>query len=176
MEKDVELISYLLRYLHENGYFASKREMAATFNMTKRLIQRLMNEPEKIKGGSMALGKVLCYFSEHHIPLEIILSNYLERDFANKDMPPSGLSAYQRLNLPKPAHMTIENEAAAAYYHEFLCLLSQYICPSCSKWCEPWNSRSRVIDQNCLIGRVSRRICETTVDTEPKGREEHDSN
>lgn len=77
MDKDIELTSYLLRYLLKEGYFESKREMAETLDVTKRILQRLMNEPEKLKRGSESLGKVLCYFAIHYIPLDDVLAEYI---------------------------------------------------------------------------------------------------
>lgn len=159
MGKDIELTSYLLHYLHDSGYFKSKREIVETFDMTKRLLQRLMNTPEKSKAGSIALGKVLCYFGNHHIPLEKVLEDFLDSSTEATSVI-RNTAAYQRLALPQSEPLHKEKADNLAYYQQFLQLLSQYLCPSCSMWCEPWNEQTNILSQNCLIGDVARRIME----------------
>lgn len=58
MEKG--LTSYVLNYLLSTC-FDSKADMARQLDMSKRALQRVMNEPQLSKGGSVALVKALCY-------------------------------------------------------------------------------------------------------------------
>lgn len=67
MDRDTELTAYLLRYLHDNHYFKSMEEMAEKFDISKRHVQRLVNDAESLKGGSIALSKILQYFGLHNI-------------------------------------------------------------------------------------------------------------
>ena len=56
MEKG--LTSYVLNYLLSTC-FDSKADMARQLDMSKRALQRVMNEPQLSKGGSVALVKAL---------------------------------------------------------------------------------------------------------------------
>lgn len=157
MDKDIELTSYLLRYLLKEGYFESKREMAETLDVTKRILQRLMNEPEKLKRGSESLGKVLCYFAIHHIPLDDVLAEYMSTDVPTVKTEQLH-EAYRRLKLSEPEMLTSEEKDIFLYGCDYLCTLSQYICPTCEKWCNPWSKAPQIEKQNCMIGRLSKRL------------------
>ena len=77
MEKG--LTSYVLNYLL-NTCFDSKADMARQLDMSKRALQRVMNEPQLSKGGSVALVKALCYCARHHVPVDPILHEYAAHD------------------------------------------------------------------------------------------------
>ena len=77
MEKG--LTSYVLNYLLSTC-FDSKADMARQLDMSKRALQRVMNEPQLSKGGSVALVKALCYCARHHVPVDPILREYAEHD------------------------------------------------------------------------------------------------
>ncbi|MFR1990749.1 MAG: hypothetical protein ACLS3C_12120 [Oscillospiraceae bacterium] len=77
MEKG--LTSYVLNYLLSTC-FDSKADMARQLDMSKRALQRVMNEPQLSKGGSVALVKALCYCARHHVPVDPILREYAARD------------------------------------------------------------------------------------------------
>ncbi len=164
MDKDVELTSFLLRHLRDNGYFKSKQAMATEFEMSKRILQRLMNTPEQLKGGSLALGKVLHYFGEHAIPLDDILMKYFSSSTQSPDLPPSETNdtpAYMNITLMSPKKSAHTTDPAFAYCQHFICLLSQYICPTCTHWCDPWENGNDLTKQDCMIGHTAKRITET---------------
>ena len=77
MEKG--LTSYVLNYLLSTC-FDSKADMARQLDMSKRALQRVMNEPQLSKGGSVALVKALCYCARHHVPVDPILREYAAHD------------------------------------------------------------------------------------------------
>lgn len=51
MDRDTELTAYLLRYLYDNHYFDTMEEMAVALDISKRQIQRLINNVDSLKGG-----------------------------------------------------------------------------------------------------------------------------
>ena len=63
MDRDTELTAYLLRYLCDSPHFKSVEQMAETLGISKRQVQRLLNNPEAQKGGSIALSRILQYFA-----------------------------------------------------------------------------------------------------------------
>lgn len=77
MEKG--LTSYVLNYLLSTC-FDSKADMARQLDMSKRALQRVMNEPQLSKGGSVALVKALCYCARHHVSVDPILREYAAHD------------------------------------------------------------------------------------------------
>lgn len=163
MDKDARLTSFLLHYLQNQGAFSSKREMADALNVTKRLLQRLMNEPDKLKRGSESLGKVLCYFAVHKIPLDAVLAEYLGIG-AKEPMPihPSPKeAAYQRIWMSMPQNLSAEMKETFFRAHRYICLLSQYICPTCSNWCNPWEQGKSIEEENCLLAKVAKNITDT---------------
>lgn len=99
MEKG--LTSYVLNYLLSTC-FDSKADMARQLDMSKRALQRVMNEPQLSKGGSVALVKALCYCARHHVPVDPILREYAAHDTDHQkdfiyDPSTINLAAYTRL-------------------------------------------------------------------------------
>lgn len=163
MDKDAKLTSFLLHYLLDQGAFSSKREMADTLDVTKRVLQRLMNEPDKLKRGSESLGKVLCYFAVHKIPLDAVLAEYFSIGAGETvAMPsPNKAAAYQRIWMPIPQNLSAEMKETFIRAHRYICLLSQYICPTCSNWCNPWEQGKSIEQERCLLAKVAKNITDT---------------
>ena len=163
MDKDAKLTSFLLHYLQDQGAFSSKREMADTLDVTKRVLQRLMNEPDKLKRGSESLGKVLCYFAVHKIPLDTVLAEYFSIGAGETvAMPsPNKAAAYQRIWMPMPQNFSAEMKETFIRAHRYICLLSQYICPTCSNWCNPWEQGKSIDQERCLLAKVAKNITDT---------------
>lgn len=142
MEKG--LTSYVLNYLLSTC-FDSKADMARQLDMSKRALQRVMNEPQLSKGGSVALVKALCYCARHHVPVDPILREYAAHDTdEQKDLiyDPStvNLAAYTRLTLPMPEHLTAEGAEVFASMLRFLQRASAHICREvASLYTESWN-------------------------------------
>lgn len=178
MDKDVELTSFLLRHLRDNGYFKSKQAMATEFEMSKRILQRLMNTPEQLKGGSLALGKVLHYFGEHAIPLDDILMKYFASSTQSSDLPHSettDVPAYMNITLSLPQESTHAADPTFAYCQHFISLLSQYICPTCTHWCDPWENGNDLTKQECMVGHTAKRVMETLFSKDVSPHDPHRS-
>ena len=93
------MLNYLL-----STCFDSKADMARQLDMSKRALQRVMNEPQLSKGGSVALVKALCYCARHHVPVDPILREYAAHDTDHQkdfiyDLSTVNLAAYTRLTL-----------------------------------------------------------------------------
>lgn len=165
MEKG--LTSYVLNYLLSTC-FDSKADMARQLDKSKRALQRVMNEPQLSKGGSVALVKALCYCARHHVPVDPILREYAAHDTdEQKDLiyDPSivNLAAYTRLTLPMPEHLTAEGAEVFASMLRFLQRASAHICPNCMVWCNPWDGTARFAEGSCYLARMARCICREVV-------------
>lgn len=161
MEKG--LTSYVLNYLL-NTCFDSKADMARQLDMSKRALQRVMNEPQLSKGGSVALVKALCYCARHRVPVDPILHEYASRSSQEQtaftyDPGAVSLAAYTRLNLPMPEHLSAEGAEVFASMLRFLQRASAHICPSCRVWCNPWDGTTRFTEESCYLARMARCIC-----------------
>jgi hypothetical protein len=161
MEKG--LTSYVLNYLLSTC-FDSKADMARQLDMSKRALQRVMNEPQLSKGGSVALVKALCYCARHHVPVDPILREYAAHDTDHQkdfiyDPSTINLAAYTRLTLPMPEHLTAEGAEVFASMLRFLQRASAHICPNCMVWCNPWDGTARFMEGSCYLARMARCIC-----------------
>jgi len=169
MERDTELTAFLLRYLHDNHYFRSIEEMAEVLDISKRQLQRLLNSTDSLKGGSIVLSKVLQYFSLHHIPLDPILEAFMEKErqkYAGKEIQLD--KPYQRIYLPIPSGTNDEQMEAYEYCKECIGIISSYICPSCTAWCNPWDGTDKLQGQHCFIARLARTLLQSVADVHPK--------
>lgn len=162
MDRDTELTAYLLRYLHENHYFKNMEEMANTFCISKRQIQRLINDTENLKGGSIALSKILQYFGHHNIPFDPILLEFVQTTVRRNEIHAIQMEKpYMRLNIERPENLTIEGIAAYEYCREFVGSFSAYICPDCRAWCNPWDGVEKLSGQHCIVAQISRVLIES---------------
>ncbi len=168
MDKDTELTAYLLRYLYDNSFFKTKDEMARAFGISKRQIQRLVNDHDSSKGGSIALSKILTYFGERGIPFDTVLSVYLGKSMQIESVPQK---AYTKLYLSKPEGLSVEGEHAFDYSREFICLLSMYICPNCLHWCNPWDGRDKLQYQKCFVAQTAKALEQSIVVNFTQGSE-----
>lgn len=97
MGRDTELSAYLLRHLLEAHFFHSKEEMAQSFGVSKRQMQRIMNTSSRMKGGTITLSKVLNYFGVHQIPFDPVLMQYLK--LTPSELPSTGIyPAYMQMH------------------------------------------------------------------------------
>lgn len=166
MDRDTELIAYLLHYLHDNHYFRSIEEIAAVFDISKRQIQRLINDTESRKGGSIALSKILQYFGLHHIPFDPVLTEFIGATIRQSDMQEIRTEKpYLRLHLPLPEGLTDEGISAYEYCKEFVGLASAYICPSCRAWCNPWDGTDKLKNQHCFVAQLASALLQSIAST-----------
>ena len=157
MDRDTELTVYLLRYLLENRYFRSKEEMAETFDVSKRQIQRLMNVPERTKGGTIALSKILNYFGTRRIPLDPVLSGYMGISAQNTVIL-EHIPAYLHIHLHCSTELDEAGHDALQYSCQFIGVLSRYICPYCQTWCNPWSDTASLENRTCLVAQTARAL------------------
>ena len=164
MDRDTELTAYLLRYLHDNQYFKTMEEMAVTFDISKRHIQRLVNDTDNLKGGSIALSKILQYFGKHKIPFDPVLIKFIGDTVKQEEMKRIQLEKpYMRLYIPMPENLTEQGVCAYEYCREFVGLASSYICPACRGWCHPWDGNAKLHAQNCFIAQLTESLLESIV-------------
>lgn len=169
MDRDTELTAYLLRYLHDNHYFKSMEEMAEKFDISKRHVQRLVNDAESLKGGSIALSKILQYFGLHNIPFEPILLEFVSKTVRRNEASEIQLEKpYLRIKLPQPNDLTAEGLAAYEYCKEFVGIVSSYICPDCRAWCNPWDGTEKVKGQHCFIAQLTNVMLQSVVESYSK--------
>lgn len=165
MGKDAELTAYLLRYLLDSKYFKSMEEIANTFDISKRQVQRLVNETDSLKGGSIVLSKILQYFGYRKIPFDPVLIDFIGNHARNTEeaFAQQGKS-YLRFYIPMPEGLPVEKKAAFAYYTEFVGLISSYVCPECNTWCDPWDGSSKLDNRQCFITQLAKELL-LTVDS-----------
>ena len=152
---------HLLNYLIEQHCFASKKEISSVLGISKRQLQRLMNAPEKTKGGTIALSKILCYFGRHNIPFDPVLAEILNVASPSNEQISAAYSdakggeAYTHLRLPLIQGLTGEGEDAYKYCEDFIRLLSRCLCPSCNIWCNPWDGQEVLLSRPCLVMKTA---------------------
>lgn len=71
------LTTYLLQYLLDHA-FKSKAEMSRELKVSKRVIQRLLNDPSHRKGGTIALENAIVYCTLHSISIDFVLKEYIK--------------------------------------------------------------------------------------------------
>lgn len=165
MNRDTELTAFLLRYLHDNKYFRSMEEMANEFDISRRHVQRLINSADTLKGGSIALSKILQYFGLHRIPFDPILIQFIgDAVRRDEDRMIRLEKPYLRLCLPRPDNLTEEGTSAYEYCREFVGLASSYVCPDCREWCDPWDGTEKMHGRQCFIAQLSRTLLKSVAD------------
>ena len=70
-----KLTAFFLKYLLEN-IFRTKENMARKLGVSKRCIQRAVNQTATIKGSSLAFDLAIGYCVEHHISFDSIIERY----------------------------------------------------------------------------------------------------
>jgi len=169
MSGDTELTAYLLRYLHNNHYFQTLEDMADAFGISKRQIQRLINSADSLKGGSIALNKILQYFGRHHIPFDPVLIEFISNTARHDEIVSiQPEKPYMRMNLPLPENLTEEGVAAYEYCRNFIGLVSSYLCPDCRSWCNPWDGASKIREQQCILAQLADTMLLTVATTYTK--------
>ena len=169
MSSDTELTAYLLRYLHDNHYFQTMEEMAEAFGISKRQIQRLVNNADMLKGGSIALNKILQYFGRHHIPFDPVLIEFVSNTARRDEIEKLQLEKpYMRINLPFTEDLTEEGVAAYEYCRKYIGLVSSFLCTDCQSWCNPWDGIVKIQDQQCMLSQLAEAMLQTVATTYAK--------
>lgn len=163
MDRDAELTAYLLHHLHENAYFETLSEMATFFGISTRHLRLLMNNPERCKGGTIALSKVLNYFGSRRIPFDPVLIGFFEPKQQNTA---TEGKAYTRLNIAMPDGLSDAGRESFKYCRSFIQLLSLRVCPNCSHWCEPWDGREKLSYRSCFVAQTAKALTQAIMITE----------
>lgn len=169
MDRDTELTAYLLRYLCDSPHFKSVEQMAETLGISKRQVQRLLNNPEAQKGGSIALSRILQYFALHQIPFDPVLRAFA--DTANEKGRKNEMHKHEpaaRVAIPAYQGISASGMKAYEYYREFIGILSIYICPSCHSWCNPWDGSEKLKAKHCFLAEVTKELMHSIENTYEK--------
>ena len=158
MDRDAELIAYLIRYLHENACFKTFSEMATFFGISTRQLRFLMNEPHRCKGGTIALSKILGYFGSRNIPFDPVLVGFFGRRHQERT---SGGKAYTRLYIVMPDGLSDAGRESFEYCRSFIQLLSLHVCPSCPHWCEPWDGQEKLSYRSCFVAQTAKALLQS---------------
>lgn len=155
---------YVLYFLLENR-FGSKAEMARQLDIELRTLERIFENLDSAKAGTVVFDKAIWYCAKSHISLDCILERYSrEMDEEHKVDTPLGLQAQERLILKKPPALSPEGKDIFESMQRFLRQSSARICPRCNTWCNPWDSRHDATKLDCYIGHMAREIIKGVVE------------
>lgn len=98
---DRRLTAYVLRYLLEHR-FESKAEMARQLGMRQRTIEKVFENLDVVKAGTVAFDKAIYYCAENHISLDSILEGFIEELEDGAGMDEMDQQAFNRLRMTKP--------------------------------------------------------------------------
>ena len=97
----------MLNFLLEN-HFGSKAEMARQLDVSLRTVERLFENLDNAKAGSIVFDKAIWYCAKSRIPLDGILERYMNETEGETKMQTLSLPAHERLILKKPLALSIE--------------------------------------------------------------------
>ena len=83
----------VLNFLLEN-HFGSKAEMARQLDVSLRTIERLFENLDNTKAGSIVFDKAIWYCAKSRIPLDGILERYMNETEGETKVPRSGLYSF----------------------------------------------------------------------------------
>ena len=147
----------VLNFLLEN-HFGSKAEMARQLDVSLRTVERLFENLDNSKAGSIVFDKAIWYCAKSRIPLDGILERYMNETEGKPKMEVLRLPAHERLILKKPLALSIEGTDVFASMQRFLCQSSARICSQCTTWCNPWDGKREATEMDCFIGHMAREI------------------
>lgn len=153
MEK--ELTAYILQYLLDHE-FDSKADMARQLGINPRAIQKVFENMGHAKAGTISLDKAVMFCACHEVSVDAILKSYMKEHgdfellhtFEKK-------AAYLRLKVAEPSELTDKGKVIYSNMVEFLRNVSEYVCPSCELWCNPWDDECAINEMDCYIGNLA---------------------
>lgn len=154
---DRRLTAYVLRYLLEHR-FESKAEMARQLGMQQRTIEKVFENLDVAKAGTVAFDKAIYYCAENHISLDMILEDFIKEVDNGMILDEKDRMAFNRMQMRKPLNLTADGEKIYASMLQFLRKASVCICPSCKTWCNPWDGKRYADQVDCFIGHMAREI------------------
>lgn len=154
------ITSHVLRYLLEHQ-FKNKSDMARQLDLQLRTIQKVFENIDNPKAGTIALDKAIGYCARHNISLDEILHSYDAERYGEKEamsVETQSMKAYARLRLDRPPNLSEEGERMFDSMLRFLQRSSAQVCPYCETWCNPWSGRRSLYNPNCYIGHMALEI------------------
>ncbi len=170
---DRRLTAYVLRYLLEHR-FESKAEMARQLGMRQRTIEKVFENLDVVKAGTIAFDKAIYYCAENHISLDSILEGFIEEMENGADRDEMNQQAFNKLRLTKPLNLTADGEEVYASMLQFLRKASARVCPNCKTWCNPWDGKRYADQINCFIGHMAHEIIKDISEFHTQEGEHHD--
>lgn len=170
---DRRLTAYVLKYLLEHR-FESKAEMARQLGMRQRTIEKVFENLDVAKAGTVAFDKAIYYCAENRISLDSILEGFIEEMEDGAGMDETDQQAFNRLRLTKPLNLTADGEEVYASMLQFLRKASARVCPSCKTWCNPWDGKHHAEQIDCFIGHMAREIIKDISEFHKQEGEHHD--
>ena len=171
---DRRLTAYVLRYLLEHR-FESKAEMARQLGMQQRTIEKVFENLDVAKAGTVAFDKAIYYCAENHISLDMILEDFIKEVDNGMILDEKDRMAFNRMQMRKPLNLTADGEKIYASMLQFLRKASVCICPSCKTWCNPWDGKRYADQVDCFIGHMAREIIKDISEFYTQEGEHHDS-
>ncbi len=153
---DKKVTGHVLRYLLENR-FGSKAEMSRQLGLQPRTIEKVFENLDVAKAGTIAFDKAICYCAQNHISLDSILADFIRKE-GTVDMNKLDGQAYTRLMVSEPDNITPAGKEIFSSMLSFLRQVSAHICPTCRTWCNPWACNHSVVNMNCYVGHIAREI------------------
>lgn len=174
---DKQITGHVLRYLLDHC-FESKSDMARQLDIQQRTIQRVFENLDTAKAGTIALDKALSYCVRHHVSLDGMLGGVapIIHGEENKAMDNSKKQqAFAQLRLGQPENLTATGIEMYDSMLRFLQKTSALVCPNCETWCNPWDGKHFAEKLECYIGHMAREIlsdiAELYAETDDPGRE-----
>lgn len=129
--------------------------MARRLGVSKRSIQRAINQTASAKETSMAFELAIGYCVEHHISFDSIIKSY------DQHMLPHGAlekkAAYQNI-LWSVESVPFQKEEMYRASLRFIQLTSLKLCPECRAWCNPWSGYVDIREKDCFLSFVARTL------------------
>lgn len=156
---DKKMTAYILRYLLKHR-FHSKAEMARQFGIGQRAMQKVFENLDNAKAGTIVLDKAILYCACYDISLDAILKAFIKSNggITAVSENQNNKVACQRLQVDEPIGITKEGQEVYSSMLLFLQNASALVCPRCETWCNPWETGRSVNDMNCYIGKMARSI------------------
>lgn len=160
---EIRITAYVLRYLLEHR-FPSKAEMARQLGIHQRTMERIFENLDDVKAGTIAFDHAIEYCAKHHLSLDAILERFAEDVEGVTETETADRQAYRRLQLNKPENLTADGEDVFLSMLQFLQEASAQMCPYCETWCNPWDGKHRAEEMDCCIGYMAREIVNDTAE------------
>lgn len=169
-----DMIAFFLKYLLEN-VFQSKENMARELGVSKRSIQRAINQKASAKGTSMAFELAIGYCVEYHISFDSIIDSYNQHILLHDDALSEKHAAYQNI-LWNVGSVPSQKEEMYRSSLRFIHLASLKLCPECRCWCNPWGGHMDIRKKKCFLSFIAHTLEKELMNERKDDRYEYDTN